>query len=160
MGRKDAGAEICKSQNFGFVNAAKEFAQGRLLRCIAVGQGSKQSNLLVISCLRKEQTTDERNRSPLTSILSPRAGRGGTAYQRSTVSWAPLSHCPTNERHMVSCLPCFPGGHSHVLNLNVKGEARNSPDTASLSNWRGTDRPEPNTLPRLGAKGATYRSRP
>jgi hypothetical protein len=74
MGRKDAGAETYKPQNFGFVNAAKEFAQGRLLCCVAVGHGSKQFNLLVISCLRKEQTADESNRAPLTSILSPRQG--------------------------------------------------------------------------------------
>jgi hypothetical protein len=77
MDRTDAGAEICNPQNFGSVNVAKERVQGRLLFCEVIERGSHGIDF-ISRVINWKHDVEGGCIGPLTSILSPQAGRGGS----------------------------------------------------------------------------------
>jgi hypothetical protein len=65
----DAGDKTCSSRNFGSANGAKESAQRRWPSFAKSRRGSQQYS-------NHHPVFEKRGRHPLTSILSPQAGRG------------------------------------------------------------------------------------
>jgi hypothetical protein len=69
--RQDAVAEICNGRSFGSEDGAKECVRSRSRSCEDNWGGTLRD------CLVGAILSEKGNRLPLTSILSPRPGRGG-----------------------------------------------------------------------------------
>jgi len=74
----DADGEICSLQNSASADVAKEFAQVRLLSFATSERGSRRLTLIA------KTTSEKADESPLTSVLSPQAGRGETYAGHNT----------------------------------------------------------------------------
>ena len=72
----NADGEICSPQNFGSANAAKECAHCQL-PSFATNERDSRRIILVTNAIFEKQDYI----FPLTSILSPQAGRGGTVHR-------------------------------------------------------------------------------
>ena len=71
--RTDVGGEICSPRNFGSVSAARESVQAQSPSFATIERDS-QRFILTMNAFSEKSF-----RMPLTSILSPQAGRGGHA---------------------------------------------------------------------------------
>ena len=71
--RRDVGGEICSPRNFGSVSAARESVQAQSPSFATIERDS-QRFILTMNAFSEKSF-----RTPLTSILSPQAGRGGHA---------------------------------------------------------------------------------
>ena len=69
--RTDVGGEICGPRNFGSVRAARESVQAQSPFFATISRDSQRFILTMNACSKRSF------RMPLTSILSPQAGRGG-----------------------------------------------------------------------------------
>ena len=71
--RTDVGGEICSPRNFGSVSVAKEYVRAQSPSFAAIKRDPRRLILTV------NASSEKGFRMPLTSILSPLAGRGGGA---------------------------------------------------------------------------------
>jgi hypothetical protein len=71
--RTDVGGEICSPRNFGSVSVAKEYVRAQSPSFAAIERDPRRLILTV------NASSENGFRMPLTSILSPLAGRGGGA---------------------------------------------------------------------------------
>jgi len=78
--RSGAVAGICSLRSVDFGDAAKEYARNRSHSCAGNERASLIDSLIIAVCCGK------RNCRPLTSILSPPAGRGGAPHHYHSIS--------------------------------------------------------------------------
>jgi len=85
--RTDVGGEICSSRNFSSMTVAKEYVQAQSPSFAAIERGPRRLILTV------NASPGKGFRMPLTSILSPLAGRGGGALGNDFL-YQTLGRCP------------------------------------------------------------------
>ena len=86
----DVGGEIYIQRNFGSVNVAKEYVPAQFLSFAAIERDAQRLILDYYQIFRKLF------RIPLTSNLSPQAGRGGGALAIDVQSAAASGECIRN----------------------------------------------------------------
>ncbi len=74
----DADGEICSLQNFGSANAAKEYAQCRLVSCVTDERDSRRIILVTTAIFERQDCTPHLNPLPATEAMRTSASTLGS----------------------------------------------------------------------------------